>query len=405
MVNSNKDFFVEKKEWSEIKDKLLDSYLLPYFQKILATRRDVVYIDCFSGKGKFDDGKDGSPLIAMKAINKSLENTKYEQKIYPFFIEKKYAEELKINLSKICYKCEQPQIISGNFEDEILNIINDKRFMHYNIFLYIDPYGIKALNYNLFKEIFNNKNISSVEMLINFNSFGFLRNACRAMSCYVNNEIAENDMDIDNVILKESGYNLTNSLTEIIGTDVWKNIMYEYKKENDSYKIEQQLSTIYKKKLSEICKYVLDMPIRLRPEQQPKYRMIHLSNHEQACYLMLKNIEKRKDELYVNVQAKNQPDLFQSDLEGEFVDNEDVEICVISLISSLKQVYLTTFMVGFFCKYGFKTYTDKIWEILNKLETENRLKIIREPKFTKTGKLSIFKEEGHDKKILLEWIG
>lgn len=403
MVNSNKDFFVEKKEWSIIKDKLLESYLLPYFQKILATRRDVVYIDCFSGKGKFDDGIDGSPLIAMKAINKSLENTKYSQKIYPYFIEKKYVNELIINLCQFPYKCENPQIISGNFEDEIFNIIDNRKFNRYNIFLYIDPYGIKSLNYNLFKEIFNNKNISSVEMLINFNSFGFLRNACRAMNFDMNKEIEENDLDDE--LLSSDNNKTYNLLTKIMGTDKWKNVMSKYKEANNNYKLEQQLSIMYKQKLGEICKYVLDMPIRLKPEQQPKYRMVHLSNHEQACYLMLKNILRRKDELYIKVQSKKQPDLFQQDLEGEFVDNEDVEICVISLISSLKQVHLTTFMVEFFCKYGFKTYTDKIWKILNKLETENRLKIIREPKFTKTGKLSTFKEEGQDNKILLEWIG
>ena len=74
-------------------------------------------------------------------------------------------------------------------------------------------------------------------------------------------------------------------------------------------------------------------------------------------------------------------------------------------METLKFVHLTTFMVKFFCKYGFKTYTTEIYEILQRLEKQNRLWIIRNPKFTKTGKLSIFKEEGQDKKIFLKWIG
>mgnify|MGYP003304257067 CR=1 FL=1 len=44
------DFFKEKKPWSEVKDALLGHYLKPYFQKILHTRRAIVYVDCFAGK-------------------------------------------------------------------------------------------------------------------------------------------------------------------------------------------------------------------------------------------------------------------------------------------------------------------------------------------------------------------
>lgn len=69
MLKDTKNFFVKKKEWSEIKDELLACYLTPYLSKILNTRKPVNYIDCFAGKGKFDDGKLGSPLIALKIIS------------------------------------------------------------------------------------------------------------------------------------------------------------------------------------------------------------------------------------------------------------------------------------------------------------------------------------------------
>ena len=63
MSKDNRDFFKEKKDWSEIKDTLLGAYLKPYFQKVLMTKRPIFYVDCFSGKGRFDDGKPGSPVI------------------------------------------------------------------------------------------------------------------------------------------------------------------------------------------------------------------------------------------------------------------------------------------------------------------------------------------------------
>ena len=40
--------------------------------KILYTRNPLVYVDCFAGKGKFDDGNPGSPLIALDFFNRDL---------------------------------------------------------------------------------------------------------------------------------------------------------------------------------------------------------------------------------------------------------------------------------------------------------------------------------------------
>jgi len=76
MAKDDKDFFKEKNIWSVIKDRLLEGYLIPYFQKVLTTRQPILYVDCFAGKGKFDDGNDGSPRIALKVREGCLDITK-----------------------------------------------------------------------------------------------------------------------------------------------------------------------------------------------------------------------------------------------------------------------------------------------------------------------------------------
>ena len=77
MPKDNKDFFKEKKVWSTIKDNLLGCYLVPYFAKILSMGNPVLYVDCFAGKGKFDDGNPGSPIIALNSLQKSLNVSKH----------------------------------------------------------------------------------------------------------------------------------------------------------------------------------------------------------------------------------------------------------------------------------------------------------------------------------------
>lgn len=68
MAKKNDDFFLEKKSWSVVKDELLGCYFKPYVSKILHTNRPLVYVDCFAGKGKFADGNNGSPLIALETL-------------------------------------------------------------------------------------------------------------------------------------------------------------------------------------------------------------------------------------------------------------------------------------------------------------------------------------------------
>ena len=73
------------------------------------------------------------------------------------------------------------------------------------------------------------------------------------------------------------------------------------------------------------------MPIRLKSESRPKYRMIHVCDHEDGCFLMAQNIQNRKDELYTNIQTGGQmsifdmmPELSQS-VEGEWIARDEVK--------------------------------------------------------------------------------
>ena len=103
MIGEN--FFEKKREWSKIKDKIVAYYLKPYAAKILQNQKPLKIIDCFAGKGKFDDGEKGSPLIIADTIQEIISNTNTEayknRQIEACFIEKKYFKELKINTTEV----------------------------------------------------------------------------------------------------------------------------------------------------------------------------------------------------------------------------------------------------------------------------------------------------------------
>ena len=179
MSKDNSNFFIKKKIWSEVKDELLGYYLVSYFTKILSTGNPVLYVDCFAGKGTFDDGKLGSPLTALRGLDRCLERQRLSQppKVNMKFIELNHYKELEDNIpSQHRSRCE---VIPGKFEENITHILNQAMLLnhHLNLFLYIDPYGVKVLNATFFDKL--TAAFSTAELLINLNSFGFIREACR----------------------------------------------------------------------------------------------------------------------------------------------------------------------------------------------------------------------------------
>lgn len=409
MAKNNSDFFKKKKIWSEVKDSLLACYLKPYFQKILKTRKPVLYIDCFAGKGKFDDGNDGSPLIALKIRECCLQNSFVNNnKIDMCFIDLRYGEDLKKN-TEYYKKDGRIQIISGKYEEKILDLLQNKE--GYNVFLYIDPYGIKALNSSLFS-CFSSFAFASFEMLINLNSFGFFREACRVFDIDCNDEAFQ---ELDDFIVEYDATTVDSTreseelLSRIADGDYWKEIVQKYRVSKlTGYQAEKELSCEYKKRLQKKFSYVLDLPIRIKEGQQPKYRMIHVSNHSDGCFLMAQNMLKRKTEIYIYIQKNTQTSLlegtnFLSKGGGEWIAKEIITNKIKTCINELdSEISITKFIADFICKTGIFCEFNNIYAILEELKCKNFIHIIRTPSITKKGLPSKFWGEKTGQSVILK---
>ena len=154
MSKRNDDFFAEKKDWSRVKDKLLGAYLPVYFAKVIHTRKPIVYIDCFAGAGKFTkDNEDGSPRIALKAREMAIAKSTYPTpKIDMYFIEPIYADVLRRNLADFSSDDGYGKIhvLKDTYENAVPKILSG--ITDANVFLYVDPFGIKYLGNRIFAE-------------------------------------------------------------------------------------------------------------------------------------------------------------------------------------------------------------------------------------------------------------
>lgn len=398
MAKKNDDFFDEKKDWSKVKDALLGNYFKPYVQKILHTYRPLIYVDCFAGKGKFADGNPGSPVIALDIINECEAQTRVERSnIEATFIDLNYAADLQKNLSGYS----GVNIVSGKYEENIKRILKDKD--NCNVFLYIDPYGIKALQCSLF-DYFAKRNFNSIELLINLNSFGFVREACHAMGASFDApDVFEDLIEYDSTKLDATEKSIR-ELNEIAGGDYWQAIIVAYKKkEIDGYEAESQFAEQYCMRLMDNFRYVLNMPLRIKRGQRPKYRMIHATNHTDGCLLMVDNICKRW-EMWQDVQNEGQTTLFPETYDNQFLSEETLERMVVEHFSQCsKWISLSEALAIFFVMHGPICKTGEATKILSSLEKEGRLSVLRNPEKTEKGSPTKFMTEGKGKTVSVRW--
>ncbi|KJR99989.1 MAG: hypothetical protein VR68_07450 [Peptococcaceae bacterium BRH_c4a] len=405
MSKNNSSFFKSKNSWSEIKDKLLSYYLPQYFQKVLMTNKSIFYVDCFAGKGKFDDGKDGSPRIALQIRDTCISQSRAKNpKIDTCFIDLNYEDELRANTIGYSTKNGAPQIISGKYEEQIETLLSDK--IGKNVFLYIDPYGIKALDYGLFSK-FADYGFFSIEMLINMNSFGFMRAACRAMRVeYVLDESLDELVEYEPTQVDANKQSIE-LLNNIAGGEYWQDIVKDYNSNKiDGYQAEKRFSTEYKQCLRKKYTYILDMPICIMSKQHPKYRMIHVSNHEEGCILMADNMFSRSDELFVEIQNQGQLSLFEHDVQNNVVDRDDIQQKMLNFISKFSNSMTANKLIAaFFTEYGVLCKSGEIRNIWADMEKNGLIEVTRIPATTpKTGKPSKFftEDKSNNQSVTIE---
>jgi three-Cys-motif partner protein len=375
-MGSTEKFFDKKRAWSEKKDKILGDYLSPYLNKIIYTNKPILFVDCFAGKGKFDDGTKGSPLIILDKCEE-FKKSKPLANIKQIFIEKRYGEELERNVNGLGVT-----VWKDEFEHKIRNICASAEGK--NVFLYIDPYGIKSLDFEAFKRIKECK-YYSLEMLMNFNSFGFLREACRLMKSEDSKVFSDEDTDY----LYESDVNDIPNMIRIANGDYWQDIIKQYNIDEDMFRAEEAFARKYIQQISKLFKYVLHIPIKIKSFHIPKYRLIFGTNKDDGALLMFdkmheiwSNILKneRNGQMVLFEAVKPDSTLSEVDFEPDFlkeVMKYDGFVNVREVVMNMVKKYGIT--------YGLKEYKD----LLKKLENV-KIELRRIPEVSKTGKIRKF---------------
>lgn len=164
-------FFKAKREWSKVKDRILRDYITCYLRTIHGRGRPIIIVDGFCGPGRFGDGSEGSPLIICGAIDKAPSRG---VGIACLFADSHptHRDALEASMTDYIRKGIAANPLA-DFSQALSRAMEIGRGA--TLFFYLDPYGIKDLDFETVRQIFERDRKQSTEVLINFSFKTFMR--------------------------------------------------------------------------------------------------------------------------------------------------------------------------------------------------------------------------------------
>ena len=243
--------------------------------------------------------------------------------------------------------------------------------------MYVDPYGIKSLSLKNFYQIKDNR-FFTTEILMNFNSAGFLREGCRLLKyegLFNDDEITDYESDED--------VNTIEKMNAVAGGSYWKKILIDYYgKKIDMHQAEDRFITEYSRKMQDVFKYTVNIPIKIKTSHLPKYRLIFGSDHEDGLILMTDNMN-RKWKAMLEKERHNQGVLFEFEFPDLTLQNGfDIHKDILDYLpSDGSGILLKSVIVCLIMKYGI-TFSEPEYNQKIKRMDNAELHIDRIPAFT-----------------------
>lgn len=244
---------------TKAKHLILKSYLDAWIPILSSWNKKILYVDGFAGPGEYENGEDGSPVIAIKAVRDHTR--KIKSKVVMIFIEnnEKRIESLKRKIEHIDNKPANIDIIynSKKFSDlliEILDYLEEQKKQIAPAFVFIDPFGFKDIPFKVIKRIMENEK-------------------CEVFITFMYEEI-------NRFMVNPKNHNI---LSETFGTSEWKKAL-ELK---DSQEKIKYLGGIYRKQMKEDAriKYVLEFSM-INKFNKYDYLLFFGTNHIEGLKAM-----------------------------------------------------------------------------------------------------------------------
>lgn len=168
-MSQAEEFFSELKEWSTRKLSIIKKYIGGFSIILGSWHKEIYYVDGFAGRGTYENGEKGSPVLAAEAAQD------FQQSNKPFTLICINVENDHDNFTNLSAKTKRFGNLVENFEgsfeeniDTILSKISGKPAV-----FFIDDFGIKGTDWESVEKVIARKD--STDLWIRFDYKTILR--------------------------------------------------------------------------------------------------------------------------------------------------------------------------------------------------------------------------------------
>lgn len=244
------------REHTRVKHDILRKYLSPWLTILGRYHPRLCYFDGFAGRGEYEDGSLGSPLIAMEIAEQLVRQKKVEE-VVPIFIDENpdnFANlRVVIEANKSRFpNVREPILECDEFSSVISQVIEKVGSKLAPSFFFIDPFGFTGVPFAIVKDILS---IPRTEIFFTF----MVRDINRFLT------------------IKD----LWHAFDELFGTDKWRSFMNDADRENS-------LREFYISRLREEtdAKYVWSFRVCADERIQTTYFLIHATRRFEGLRIM-----------------------------------------------------------------------------------------------------------------------
>lgn len=298
-------FFENLRDYSEIKLRILERFLPPWAAKLgygarARGGRRIWYVDGFAGRGRYDDGRPGSPLLGLNhAATIQQENRGYE--LGCFLIEKNRNHYRALGEEAESFR-RQGLIVRnerGVFADLISSVVEETAGCP--VLLFVDPFGISPLKYDSFRQLLRRQ--PPLDLILTFQHRAVHRLAAVR----------------------------PNLITEAIGTDEWLEPWGAAR--SPTQRVDQVLG-LFRRNILQDGRFigVFSYPIRASIQASPRYYLVFASRAPDAFELW--NDQVAEAETTLSLQAT------RSTAQASFLPVFDEEVYAVHLLNEIRAFML-----------------------------------------------------------------
>lgn len=246
------------REHTKVKHKLLQKYLGGWLLILGRWHERLLIVDGFAGRGTYDGGNDGSPIIILRQAQELI-STRRVGKVFCAFVEDNTENYNKLRTLLDQVRAQYPDVtilgpFKGEFEVVASRAIRESGGNLVPSFWFIDPFGFTGIPFETMKRIMA---LKRSEVFVTWMS-----------------------RDIDRFL---SHVDLHDALDRLFGTRRWRRIRESH---ISGHAKEKALRQLYEEQLRSIACKVTAFRVCMDDRLQTLYYMIHGTKHPKGRRLM-----------------------------------------------------------------------------------------------------------------------